>query len=226
MKNFLFDLYGTLADIRTDEYSDRFWKGVGKILGCNAGEVKRRYAELCAEQPLPDGGEIDLLKVMQQLVKEYGSDLSAEEFALKFRGLSLKKLRLYGGVNAMLEGLRKRGAKLYILSNAQACFTRAELQKLSLADKVDGVILSSETGWKKPSANFFGEAFEKFSLVPGECLYIGNDLHDDVSGAHNAGMKCVYIHTGLSGKYDEPTLPDYIAANHKKLAELLLRLAE
>lgn len=227
MKNFLFDLYGTLLDIHTDEQSKGFWEAVSGMLKKGTAEtVRSRYLGLCAGQTVPEGGEFDLLKVMRKMVDEFGADCSAEEFARDFREASLKKLRVFGGAGEMLDGLRTRGAKIYLLSNAQACFTRYELEKSGLYDKFDGIILSSEAGWKKPSAKFFNAAFEKFGLLPEECVYIGNDLHDDIAGARSAGMRSVYIKTEQSGSYAEDIPTDMAVKDHKELASLLYKLTE
>lgn len=217
--NYLFDLYGTLIDIRTDENSGAFWKKISAM--CNGKPIKERYAELCAAQALPEGGEIDLFTVMQKITDEFGCAYSAAEFAEKFREASIKKLRLFDGAKELLLNLRRAGGKLYLLSNAQACFTRGELEKLDLADKFDGIILSSEIGFKKPSKKFFDIAFEKFGLSPNECVYIGNDLRDDVQGARRAGMRSVYIPTAQSGKYSEKIEPDIRVKSHKELIKIL-----
>lgn len=217
--NYLFDLYGTLIDIRTDEKSGAFWKKISAM--CNGKPVKERYAVLCAAQALPEGGEIDLLTVMQKITEEFGCAYSAAKFAEKFREASIKKLRLFDGTNELLATIRRTGGKLYLLSNAQACFTRGELEKLDLADKFDGIMLSSEIGFKKPSKKFFDIAFEKFGLSPKECVYIGNDLRDDVEGARRAGMRSIYIPTAQSGRYPEKIEPDVRVKNHKELIKLL-----
>ena len=227
MKNFLFDLYGTLVDIHTDESSGEVWQSVADMLERGDREtVRDRYAQLCAAEKVLDGGEFDLLKVMQKLVDGFGAECSAERFAINFREASLKKLRVFDGAAQMLDGLRARGAKIYLLSNAQACFTRYELEKLKLSDKFDGIILSSEAGWKKPCVKFFKTAFKKFGLLPEECVYIGNDLRDDIAGARSAGMRSVYIKTEQSGSYPEHIPLDMAVKDHKELASLLYRLAE
>lgn len=33
-QNFVFDLYGTLVDIRTDEEQPSFWRSCSRYLGC------------------------------------------------------------------------------------------------------------------------------------------------------------------------------------------------
>ncbi len=229
MKNFLFDLYGTLIDIKTDENSAAFWQGVSKILlqtEGRGGELKERYAALCKieKAKLPPLGEIDLLAVFRKLLCEYGQPASgAEEFALRFRELSLRRCRPFAGAVQMLSALRERGAGVYLLSNAQACFTHAEISVCGLTPYFHGILLSSEAGWKKPSPEFFKAAFARFSLSPENCLYVGNDLCDDVGGAHAVGMKCAYIHSRQSGKYENAPEPDMRAKDRKHLARLLER---
>jgi len=230
MKNFLFDLYGTLLDIRTDEESGAFWEKVSKTLNRSkggGGEIKNRYLSLCEREKanLPQGGEIDLAAVFSELLAENHmscspSDVSA--FASKFRELSIRRLRPFRGTKKLLRELKSRGAGLYLLSNAQSCFTYAEIGACGLTPLFDGILLSSEAGFKKPSTKFFEAAFEKFSLDPDNCIYVGNDLNDDVGGAHAAHMQCVYIESPQSGKYSDPPEPDFIAKNRKELKRILL----
>lgn len=220
---FLFDLYGTLVDIRTDEESARFWKRIAAMLGCDdAPRIKARYLALCREESAEEEREADLMRVFEKLLQEFGYGGDAASFAYRFRTASLQKLKLFDGAAEILDGLRLRGAKLFLLSNAQACFTRRELDGLGLTEKFDGILLSSEAGWKKPSEKFFEAAFEKFSLAPEDCVYVGNDLRDDVLGAHRAGMRAVYIKTEQSGTYNDGIVPDVAVKNHRQLKEILL----
>ncbi len=229
MKNFLFDLYGTLADIRTDEESDAFWESIRSFLGAaDAEEVRKTYRALCMkeEKDLPEGGEIDLLRVFEGLLEKCGKDGCAylgdtAAFAHAFREASMQKLRLFEGVEELLRGIHVRGGRVFLLSNAQACFTRLELEKLGIAGLFDGILLSSEAGFKKPSPRFFSAAFQAFSLAPRDCVYVGNDLRDDVGGAHAAGIPCVYIETEQSGRYESAPVPDFTAPDRPSLERVL-----
>lgn len=232
MKNFLFDLYGTLIDIRTDEESDAFWEKIARLLcSSNAGDVRAAYSELCRREAekLPAGGEIELLFVFEKLLAAFAGSAckylgNAPAFARAFREASMQKIRLFDGVRELIRGIHVRGGHVYLLSNAQACFTRRELEIVGLSNSFDGILLSSEAGFKKPSPKFFGAAFGKFSLAPADCLYIGNDLRDDVGGAHAAGIPCAYIETEQSRRCEDPPVPDYAASTHAELAGLLYAL--
>ena len=50
------------------------------------------------------------------------------------------------------------------MSNAQAAFTVGEIAEVGLADKLDGVLLSSDCGCRKPDPAFYEMLFDKFDL--------------------------------------------------------------
>ncbi len=207
-KNIIFDLYGTLADIRTDEDSPAFW---ARLAEGGATFTKEQYLAHCREEAekLPQGGEIDLLRVFSALTGLKGRALS--EFARFFREASLVWLRLFPFATELLSALRGAGARVFLFSNAQACFTREELRVLGLENCFDGILLSSEVGVKKPSPAFFRCGFRRFGLAAEESVYVGNDLMDDVGGAHGVGMRCLYLQTEQSGEYVNPPTPDFRA---------------
>ena len=230
--NFVFDLYGTLVDIWTDEGKAEVWRGLaGRLRGCRRKYLwaKESYARLCREEHLGEGREFDLLRVFERMLAEEGKDIStAPEIAREFRENSMVRLGLFPLVKEILTGLKERGAGVYLLSNAQSCFTRYELDKLGLTSLFDDIIISSETTYKKPSGEIFKIAFEKFGISPENSIYVGNDMRDDVLGAHGAGMRTAYIETEQSGKYPHLDLPapDYVAKSHAELKEILFSLAE
>lgn len=230
--NFLFDLYGTLADIKTDEGMDSLWFGFAWLLGeSDFNKVKAEYSSICkkhADACAHEFVEFDLLHVFEEMIENRGGNIAkAKEVAREFRLLSRQKLRLFPCIVDILKGLKERGAGVYLVSNAQSCFTLDELNELGLTSLFDGILISSDAGVKKPCSEIFEIAFDKFSLNGDECFYVGNDLHDDVLGASGAGLKTVYIKTEQSGRYpDLDIAPDYEVADHEEMKELLFKLAE
>ncbi len=230
--NFLFDLYGTLADIKTDEGKDSLWSEYAVLLAESEGKrVRDEYLAICKEYSdarTHKFVEFDLLLVFERMLQSRGMDKSiAPEIARKFRLASREKLRLFPYVKDILKGLKERGAGVYLVSNAQACFTVDELNELGISSLFDGILISSDAGVKKPDTKIFDIAFDKFSICKNECVYVGNDLHDDVLGASGAGLKTVYIETEQSGKYPSLQItPDYVVNTHFEMKELLFELAE
>ena len=92
------------------------------------------------------GVEIELRNVFRRLFQEKGITVSAtrvEDTAVLFRLLSFDcEPCLMKGVKETLEELRRQGVHLYMLSNAQSCFTIPELRRLGLLDGLfDGIFL-------------------------------------------------------------------------------------
>ena len=85
--NYIFDLYGTLVDIRTDEESPLFWERFChycRFLGmdCRADTLRETYLRLCREAEEAMGGgqaEIDLAAVWPRLGAAFGIDPTRDD---------------------------------------------------------------------------------------------------------------------------------------------------
>ena len=230
--NFLFDLYGTLADIHTDEKKKELWDGCASLLGESDGErIREEYHSLCKRYEDAKEHrfvEFDLLSVFEKMLEARGLPIEkAPELARSFRILSRERLTLFPCVPDMLTELKRRGAGVYLVSNAQACFTENELYELGIAACFDGILISSDAGVKKPHREIFDIAAQRFGIELKDCIYVGNDLHDDILGASGAGLETVYIETEQSGKYPGlDVIPTYAVKDHEEMKRLLLSLAE
>ncbi len=216
--NYIFDLYGTLVDIHTDEQKDSLWLIVSRFFrtyGAQYGvsELRGRYFELVKhEQALAVkkyGGEpeIDLAIVFRTLFEDRGvktGDTELAVFANMFRLLSIEKLKLFDGAAELLKRLRAAGKGVYLLTNAQSLFTIPELTLLNLRDSFDDILISSEIGFKKPDPRFFNALIERHSLDVSRCVMVGNDDYSDCEGAANVGMSSFYVCTEQSPKREKP----------------------
>lgn len=237
-KNIVFDVYGTLIDIRTDEYDVATWQKMADALAFydvnyTAEELKRAYFDGCDLQmklnAKCDNPEIDVVDVFRHIFEAKGKKASktlATHLAQVFRAFSTRKLRLYDNVTETLTQLKKSKKKLYVLSNAQRCFTRPELVKLGLAKYFNGIIYSSDYLCAKPSAELFNVLFDKYKLDRKETVYVGNDPLTDVNGAHGAEIDCMWIKTNLTDPDAKPILdPKYVVTNgdFAEVAKLTLK---
>ena len=221
-RNCIFDLYGTLVDIRTDETSPRLWEQMAEIYrggGALYQPEELRCAYFRLVRQLEDGTvlrqdsheahpEIQIEQVFQRLYQEKGIQAGrglAVRTGLSFRKLSTEYLRLYDGAAGLLRALRSWGCGVWLLSNAQAIFTRRELEQLGLDGLFDGVYLSSDYGCKKPDPRFFEILLRERGIDPNRAVMVGNDGVCDIEGARAVGLSTVYIRSNLSPR--EPT-PD------------------
>ncbi len=216
----IFDLYGTLLDIHTDE-TDDVWEKTAIYFGFygahyTGAELKQAFSSAMAARKAKAGQsyeyfpDIPFEQVMTELFQRKGVDANADilgvNAAQMFRVLSIDYIKLYPNVLEALSTLRKKGYRLWLLSNAQQIFTEYELRYLGLGEQFDGIYLSSDYGCRKPDARFFHTLIDEQHLDPAKCLMIGNDRQTDISGAKKAGFATLYMHTNL-------TPPDQVEAN-------------
>ena len=162
----------------------------------NAEQVREEYLSLCKKAYRGGNHELDLSLVFEQMLTHRGLESTlAPSLASEFRRMSMVHLGCFRGVKTMLDQLKKKGAGIYLISNAQACFTYDELHSCGLYDLFDGILLSSEVQVKKPDKAIFEIGFEKFGISSENSIYVGNDMRDDILGATGVGMPTVYIHT-------------------------------
>lgn len=224
-QNYIFDLYGTLVDIGTDEERPSLWRKTARYFSLQgapygSAEIKRRFGELVDEKERQLAlrmkvpclyVEIKLEEVFRKLFWEKGirpSKRQVFDAGLFFRSESLCYIRLFPGAMDLLKRLRAAGKGVYLLSNAQRIFTEPEMRMLGIYDLFDGILYSSDAGVKKPSLLFFDALFEKFGLDKQNAVMIGNDCNADVGGAHAYGIASMYVHTTQSAPLLEPLPAD------------------
>lgn len=234
-KNYLFDLYGTLADIHTDEEKPDLWEKLSlflamkdvyyepkKLMNRYVTLVKQQEQKLIKENPSLAAPEIDIAPVFSQFFTDQGKEASSMEIAdlaRIFRCLSLEHLYLFDGVIDLMNKLKANHKKVYLLSNAQALFTRPELSLLKLVSYFDGILLSSEAGVKKPDPAFYNALLDKYHLKAEESVMIGNDDIADCHGAAGVGLDSAYLCTPQSPSKTRPLprncreLPDISAVS-------------
>ena len=218
MKNFVFDLYNTLINIRTDEHRGETWAPVVGFFGergiqSDAETLKRLYFESWSEHvaarerekkfKYPEG---DIAEIFGMMVGKLGGSLSreeCEEAARCMRRASMVSMSVFDGTLELFLRLRACGAKLYLLTNAQAAFTYDEIESCGLLTRFDGILVSSECGCRKPDAAFFKMLFDKYNLDKRDSIMIGDDKESDGKGAKAFGIKFVHAPSGAASVADK-----------------------
>ena len=245
----IFDLYGTLVDIHTEE-DERVWEKTAIYFGFYGAhytgpELKQAFRDAMAQREAAAGQsyecfpDIPFEQVMAQLFRAKGVTRDTQTLGVNaaqfFRILSMDYIRLYPNVLDALALLREQGCRLWLLSNAQHVFTAYELRHLGLGEQLDGIYLSSDYGCRKPDLRFYRALLEKENLDPAKSLMIGNDRETDIAGAEAAGLATLYLHTNLTPAHQAPADPakrpgqpncrhfEYEGSDWAQLARLLCR---
>lgn len=224
----IFDLYGTLLDIHTDE-DDAVWEKTALYFGFYGAhytgtELQEAFRAAMAAREAKAGQsyecfpDIPFELVMQELFEAKGISRNAPALGINaaqlFRILSIAYIQLYPSVLDALAALRERGYRLWLLSNAQRIFTEYELRLLGLGKQFDGIYISSDYGCRKPDVRFFRALIDEQGLDINRCLMIGNDRDTDIAGAKTAGLATLYMHTNLTPSHQleaDPVLHPAIA---------------
>jgi putative hydrolase of the HAD superfamily len=160
--------------------------------------------------------EFDLYGTHRACFTDLGVELSDDEleryFAASYASWQ-SHVRVSPHAHALLEALRARGLKVGIVSNVAtpARFVRTLLEKQGLSQRVDSVVLSCEVGKRKPHPSIFERALAELGVAADEALFVGDRRHNDVHGAHAAGMETVQAMWFFADEDEEEPEPDHRA---------------
>jgi HAD superfamily hydrolase (TIGR01509 family) len=129
----------------------------------------------------------------------------------------------------MLAALRERGLRLGVLSATP--WPREWHEDLfrseGVFDLFDACVWTSDLEWTKPHPAAFHAAMDAVGAVdPARCVYVGDRLYDDVSGAKGVGMRAVLVpHSPIPAVQQVPVdvQPDAVL---QRLADLPALIAD
>jgi|UniRef100_A0A7C3V7N6 putative hydrolase of the HAD superfamily len=200
----IFDLYGTLVDIWTDETDLSVYYTLCRFLNYygvsfEPEELAARYQESAAlhllDHPGPYG-EIDVFLVFEEILQE-GLRKTPERTLViclgrLFRALTTRRLGLFPDTLPALEELAPI-YRLGLVSDAQWVFSEPEIRFLGLERYLETVVLSSRYFIRKPAPQIYAHALRAMKLQPSQAVYVGNDAAKDVPGPQAIGMPVALI---------------------------------
>jgi putative hydrolase of the HAD superfamily len=238
IKAVVFDVNGTLIDIRTEE-NDAVFRAVAYVLaysGIAMGthEVRDAYGALMAEQraaSVEEHPEFDVVAIWARLVERRATAFTRALPAARLewlpvhlaetqRAVSRRRLRLYPHVRTVLDALAAR-FPLAVVTDAQSPWGRAELHRVGIDGYFDPVVVSGDLGYRKPDRRLFEQALSGLGVSAEHAVYVGNDMHRDVYGAHAAGLRTVLFASGQGTQSYPGTRPDHVVDDHRALLPLL-----
>ncbi|HEX7455503.1 MAG TPA: HAD family hydrolase [Gallionella sp.] len=235
VKGIIFDVNGTLADIRTNEWHDDAYRVLSNLLSyqgisLDPNVVKDLYFQIMKEQRAACAErypEFDVVSIFRQIITQHATDftrgLPTEKLeqlpillAETHRAASRFRLQLYPGVADTIWQLHPK-YHLAILSDAQTAYAIPELNAVGLSGHFDPIIISGHFGYRKPDERLFTAALTAMKMEPSEVVFVGNDMHRDVYGAQRLGMKTVFFKSNQGTQEKEGVKPDYIIYNFHEL---------
>ena len=193
IKNIVFDLGGVIVTLDRDESVKRF-KEAGLE---NAPELLSAYHQKGMFLELEEG-KLSQDEFYEAIRKEAKKFISNETIDYGWMGF-LKELP--ENKLTLLEELRNKGYKLYLLSNTNPiimkwAFSPAFSPKgKSINEYFDKLYLSYQIGYTKPDPEIFKFMFNDSGMIPSESLFIDDGLANVEMGA-KLGMKTFHAING------------------------------
>ncbi len=234
IRGIIFDVNGTLIDIKTDEDYEEIYRAVSHFLTyygikLHRWEVKEMYYRIMCQRREASGEkypEFDAVEVWRKLIGRYLDEQTLEPGSSKYlscfladmyRGISRFRLQTYSDVISVLEELSSRFS-LAVVSDAQSCWALPEMRAVGILSYFNPIIISSDYGFRKPDTRLFEAALSGMELLPEDVIFVGNDMYRDIFGAGQLGLKTVFFSSNQGTKQMDGVSPDYTIY---KFAELL-----
>jgi len=148
------------------------------------------------------------------------------EMCKRFMAPIFARGKCYEDTFPALQELRSRGFETAIVSNTSwgspAALWRGEIKRLGLDSYMDSIVFDRDIGWRKPSDRIFQFAMKTLGVLPGDCLFVGDEPKWDLRGPRAVGMEAVLIdRQGTMGG-----LEDRLIKNLHELTLKLLKIEE
>ena len=187
IKNIIFDLGNVLISFKPSEYFDKN----NYPLSIKATILSDIFGS--KEWLMLDNGEISTPEAIDAIATK--SSLSKKEIAHIFNLRTDLMFPLDSNVRLLPE-LKKRGFRLYYLSNFPLDIFEEVSTEYYFFKYFDGGLISAEAKFSKPDIGIYNILNKKYSLVPNECLFI-DDIEVNVRAAQALGMKGIITYGSL-----------------------------
>jgi 2-phosphoglycolate phosphatase len=186
----LFDLDGTLIDSAPD-------------LGAAADGMRVRRGMASKPQaeyrPHVGSGARGMLQVAFGMDTQHGDyERYKEEFFFHYESCMTQRTRPFEGVDQLVAALLGRGLRWGVVTNKAQRFTIPITRTMGLFDSASAVISGDTTPHAKPHPEPLLEAARRLSLLPAQCIYVGDDERD-IRAGRSAGMGTVAARYGYLG---------------------------
>lgn len=193
IRNLVFDFGKVLVDYDFMFIISQFSKDTDKIA---------RFAEIATSHWFIDGLDREAIpfdetiRQMQQRYPEFAHEFQL--FSDRYADFAFSEVP---GMRETLTELKARGFKLYGLTNWCSKLYIVMDRFKDIFSLLDGSVVSSEEKVIKPEPAIYNRLFEKFSLVPSECVFT-DDKPVNVEGAIAAGMQGIVFQNAVQYRSD------------------------
>lgn len=186
-KNFLFDLDGTLVDSnefhRAAFYEVLTASAPQFLPGFDYENIKGwKTRDVFANFGLSDDVDIDALTAAKQ--------------AAYFRSINAQGLPLIPGARELLDFLRSRNIRMYVVSAGSRHSVEEALHAAKIDSYFSGTVTSDEVARSKPNPEIYLKCLAIYGLNANDCVAV-EDSESGVTSSVAAGIDSVLVNTDL-----------------------------
>lgn len=198
----LFDLQDTLVPSGHPAEHHAVSRAMGADLGVDPDAFAAAVSETFDERVR--GLMADVHHTVRYLARRAGGSPTESQVESAITRLFNYSLSLHAATWALpaLKSLRQRGFKLGLVADCSA-ETVAIWPQSPLADHLDAVSFSCQTGVRKPDSGAYLVAAAALEVPTGECVFVGDGADHELSGAEAVGMRAVRFRARALEELDE-----------------------
>ena len=190
---YIFDLGKVIVKFKVENLFKKFFK--------TDREIKYFLNNICTwDWHIQQDTKYDTSKAADSLIKKY------PDYKIPIEAFYGRFLEMIDGIyeeNLKIAlNLKKKGKKIYILSNFPGDQFDNFMKQNKFLNEFDDMIISGKVGLKKPDKKIYELAIKKFDCNPNKTLFI-DDRPENTKAAQNFGINIITL--------DDPSkLKDYI----------------
>jgi putative hydrolase of the HAD superfamily len=142
-------------------------------------------------------------ELVRRIFEPFGPFVRFDEYFSELFGYFSKadSWSLFDDTMETLSTLRSKKLTLGVISNFDSRLFGI-LKGLGIASHFDSVLISSQVGYAKPSAQIFQAALNLHRLRPEETMFVGDSPENDITGATSAGLEAVLLDPSVRAGVD------------------------
>lgn len=198
IKTILWDIDGTVLDFLAAERNSLKASFKKFNLGECSDETVAKYSEInMSYWERLEKGELTKAQVLVERFVEFLAKMNitavdAETLSMNYESGLSDTIVFVDNADMLLKDL-SRNYKQYAVTNGALAVQQKKLIKSGLIDIFDGVFISDEVGFEKPSKLFFEYVLKNIEpCEKNEILIVGDSLTSDMQGGNNIGIKCCW----------------------------------
>lgn len=198
----IFDLFGTLIDFLPEEDYRRTHEDIAALLSVSADDFRQCWYGCTHERDTGQFGGVEgtIRHICRSLMGEPAPELLQAFLDIRL-GIIRRNLAPRNGAIELLTQLQENGIRIGLISDCSDDIPHI-WHETPFAPLIEAPLFSCIEQLKKPDSRLYQRVCERLAVAPEECLYVGDGMSRELTGALRAGMRPVLINVGYESELD------------------------